>query len=216
MSTRASQVPAPGRNAVEAILTAAAALFSDKGFEAASMNEIARRARVSKANVFHHFGSKRELYLAVLRSACEASSTGLFRAATAQEPAYAERLQAFTRAHLQSLIEHESDSWLMLRALIEEPTADGSALAERVFGDNFKRLVGLIREGQRSGLIRSELDAAAVVVLLIGADVFFFQTRRVLRHLPDVSFADEPTRFSKAWWEVFWKGIAAQPQSAKE
>lgn len=211
MSTHRCDSIAPP-SAAQAILRAAEHLFSDKGFDAASVNEIARKARVSKANVFHHFGCKRDLYLAVLRSACEESSSALFRDVAHTQTDYPERLRSFAHGHLQALLAHQSASWLMLRAVIEEPTADGSALAERVFGDNFERLVTLIREGQHNGFIRCDLDPAALVVLLIGADVFFFQTREVLRHLPAVGFADDPKRFSSTWWDVFWTGVAAQPQ----
>jgi TetR/AcrR family transcriptional regulator len=47
------------------ILDAALAEFVDRGFEAASSNTIARRARVAKGLVFHHFGTKADLYLVV-------------------------------------------------------------------------------------------------------------------------------------------------------
>lgn len=47
------------------ILDAALAEFVERGFEAASSNTIARRAKVAKGLVFHHFGTKSDLYLAV-------------------------------------------------------------------------------------------------------------------------------------------------------
>lgn len=47
------------------ILDAALAEFVERGLEAASSNTIARRAKVAKGLVFHHFGTKSDLYLAV-------------------------------------------------------------------------------------------------------------------------------------------------------
>lgn len=47
------------------ILDAALAEFVARGFDGASTNTIARAAGVAKGLVFHHFGSKAELYLAV-------------------------------------------------------------------------------------------------------------------------------------------------------
>ncbi len=58
---------------VARILAAAEELFSRRGFDAVSMNEIAEAAGVSKANIFHHFESKNALYLAVVRNACSDS-----------------------------------------------------------------------------------------------------------------------------------------------
>jgi AcrR family transcriptional regulator len=47
------------------ILDAAEELFAERGFAAASMREIARRARTSQALLHHHFGTKANLYDAV-------------------------------------------------------------------------------------------------------------------------------------------------------
>ena len=49
----------------ERILEAAQLLFSSRGFETVTMAEIARRARVARATVFNHFGSKGALVEAI-------------------------------------------------------------------------------------------------------------------------------------------------------
>ncbi len=51
----------------EAILEAAEALFAERGYEATSMQEIATAAGVSRGMPGYAFGSKRELYEAVLQ-----------------------------------------------------------------------------------------------------------------------------------------------------
>ena len=48
------------------ILDAAVQCFSEKGFGATSMSEIARAASTSKASVFHHFETKENLYKEVI------------------------------------------------------------------------------------------------------------------------------------------------------
>src|SRR5258708_4019982 len=49
-----------------AILDAATAEFVNNGFAGASVNEIAARANVNKRMLYHYFGKKEELYIAVL------------------------------------------------------------------------------------------------------------------------------------------------------
>jgi TetR/AcrR family transcriptional regulator, regulator of autoinduction and epiphytic fitness len=49
-----------------AIVDATAAEFLREGYSAASMDEIARRAGVSKPTVYKHFGNKERLFLAVI------------------------------------------------------------------------------------------------------------------------------------------------------
>src|SRR5262245_20920130 len=57
--------PASGTRA--RILTAAAEEFGARGFAAATMDRIARRARVNKAMIYYHFPGKRALYAAIVR-----------------------------------------------------------------------------------------------------------------------------------------------------
>ena len=47
------------------LLDAAAAVFDERGYSEASLEEVARRAGVSRALIYHHFGSKEGLLLAL-------------------------------------------------------------------------------------------------------------------------------------------------------
>ena len=46
----------------EKIREAAMAVFAEKGFEGASINDIAKRAGCTKPMIFYYFGSKEELF----------------------------------------------------------------------------------------------------------------------------------------------------------
>ena len=48
------------------LLDAALTVFSQKGFHATTLNEIAGIAGVTKGSVFHHFDTKTDLYIAVI------------------------------------------------------------------------------------------------------------------------------------------------------
>src|SRR5438552_8258301 len=50
------------------ILRSAVAEFADKGLAGARVDEIAARARINKRMLYHYFGNKEALYLAVLES----------------------------------------------------------------------------------------------------------------------------------------------------
>lgn len=52
----------------EAILAAALDAFSEQGFDGASLDDVAARGGVSKALIYEHFESKRDLQLALLDS----------------------------------------------------------------------------------------------------------------------------------------------------
>ncbi len=63
-----THAPAPKR---QAIVAAAARVFLDSGYGAASMDAIADEAGVSKQTVYSHFGAKDALFQAIIEDKCE-------------------------------------------------------------------------------------------------------------------------------------------------
>jgi AcrR family transcriptional regulator len=64
----------------EAILDAAAAVLAEAGLTDASLSEIARRAGLSKANVYRYFESREAIFLELLRVDYEAAAASFERA----------------------------------------------------------------------------------------------------------------------------------------
>jgi len=192
--------------AKQRILKSAEELFSKHSFDAVSMHTIAMHAGVSKANIFHHFGSKNTLYLAVLREACQ-QSTELLQDLVHESGPLAQCLARFAEAHLAHILERESVPRLILSELLKGNPHRGEELAQQVFGENFARLVETLRRGKAEGELRAEIDPAMAATLLVGANVFFFQARDVLRHFPDVDFADNPTHYSRMLADLLLHGI---------
>jgi TetR/AcrR family transcriptional regulator len=197
---------------VERILAAAESLFAEHGFDAVSMSAIGEAAGVSKANVFHHFISKNDLYLAVLRNACRDAVQHLDDLSS-DEAALTERLTQFARAHLVNLLDHAQVARLMLRELLSDNPRQGQELAEKVYGEKFSRFVAILRTGQKAGELRADIDPAMVATVLLGANVFFFESREVLRHFPDVTFTQQPERYSTMLADILLHGILP-PDSA--
>jgi len=189
------------------ILEVAERLFADKGFDAVSISDIAVQAGVSKANIFHHFKSKEGLYMAVLRSACDHSARALDEVEGRLNQDPRARMETFCSLHLKALLAHPRSSRLIQRELLEGATERGRQLAEQVFSDHFSRVVKLVREGQAQGFLRRDFDPALLAFLLVSTNVFFFESRPVLRHLPEVDFADSPDHYSQAVFELLSRGF---------
>lgn len=162
----------PTTDAYSRILGTAEELFSEQGYDAVSISAIAERANVSKANIFHHFKIKHELYLAVLKCACH-KSTRLLDDMVQAVGGPEGRLCHFIQAHMAHLYEHHRVTRLILRELVENGPRRGRELAEGAVGKNFARLVGILREGQARGELRDDVDPAVVATLLVGANVSF-------------------------------------------
>ncbi len=188
-----------------AILEAAETLFSEQGFDAVSLRQVAERAGVSKANIIHHFTSKEGLYHAVLRGAMERCDA-LLEALEEREGDPLQRLRSYSRENLRQMFAHPEAYRLLLREILEHGQERGSELAARVVGESFERLVALVREGQEAGALRRELDPALMALVLVACKVFLFQSGGVLRHLPGAEITQEPDHYMEAVMELLLEG----------
>ena len=194
------------------ILEAATQLFADKGFDAVPLSAIAERAGVSKGNIFYHFGSKELLYTAVIRQACDHTAR-LLHEATTRTGSFTERVRHFASAHMQNLMSHPTLSRLILREFLEGDARRGSMQVEEIMGANFAKLVDIFRAGQKEGVVKADLDPAALTVALVAGNVFFFQVRSMLPHFPDARAVDNPDYYSRVVVDVFLNGVLAEPQN---
>jgi AcrR family transcriptional regulator len=105
-------MPASDRRAL--ILEAAREAFAEGGYHQTSLGEIAERAGVSKALLYEHFDSKRELHAAMLEAHVTELLLRINEALADAEPGEA-RLRAGTEAFLAFLEERRGAAAIMLR-----------------------------------------------------------------------------------------------------
>jgi len=188
------------------ILDTAEKLFGCHGFEGVSMSTLAKEAGVSKANIFHHFKSKEELYMTVLHRARKRFVSQLISAANGQHDTQ-QRLHTLTRVYLKQILANEPLVRLLLRELMEK-RHPGEMLSERLFADNFSELVALMREAQSRGELRASFDPGMAMLIIAAVSLFYVQGRDFIHHLPGMAWADAPENISDALWEILWHGIA--------
>lgn len=108
-STPAKRLPAEQRRAL--IEQSAAKLFSARGFDGARLDEIAAGAGVSKPILYRHFGSKRDLYLALLSR--HRDDLASLAADDAGEGTMQERLEAVIERWF-AYVEARPETWPMI------------------------------------------------------------------------------------------------------
>jgi AcrR family transcriptional regulator len=111
------------------MLEVAGRSFAARGFHAASMDEIASQAGISKPMLYQYFGSKEGLYVAYVRQQGSALLAGMRDAARRDAPP-AERLRQGTLAFLGYVDEHRA-GWALL---YREAASQGGPLAEEIAG----------------------------------------------------------------------------------
>jgi AcrR family transcriptional regulator len=95
-----------------AILEAARSAFADGGFHQTSLDAVAERAGVSKALIYEHFDSKRDLYLAMLEMHVEELVERVSAAVTAADQPE-ERMRAGLEAFF-AFVEERRGAWRIM------------------------------------------------------------------------------------------------------
>jgi AcrR family transcriptional regulator len=117
-----------------AILRAAATLIAERGYHGASMRDLARAVGLQMASLYHHFGSKQELLVAIMREAMADLTTYVSDAIEAAGSDPRGRLAAAIRAHVRFHAERRPEVIVAdseLRSLAEPGRAEIVALRDR-------------------------------------------------------------------------------------
>jgi AcrR family transcriptional regulator len=154
------------------ILLAAAAVFQERGYQGATMADIAARVNLTAGSLYHHFpAGKRDLLLAVLNTGIETVLAEI--AVIMQEGGTAaERLRRMITSYVVNVTNNVSFGATMvfeIRALLdlEDTVADRDRFLQRraEFEGAFRRV---INDGIAIGEFRS-VDVAVFVKALLGA-----------------------------------------------
>ena len=160
----------PRRIREQQIIDVAVTVFSKRGYHAASVDEIAELAGISKPMVYLYLESKEGLFIACLRREAERLVTAFQAAARGQRGPDA-RLYAGLGAFFAFVADHR-DSWVVLHrqaAELSEAIASEVSLARRAV---MEQVAGLIRDGIAESGSAAKLhdeDADFVAHALVGA-----------------------------------------------
>jgi len=125
------------------LLDAAARLFSQRGFRATSMRDIAKAVDMLSGSIYYHFNSKQDILLAVYAEGARRIGESV-DAALARETDPWKRLKAASAAHLNALsVIHQDYAQVMIRTLPQEADDIGVQLRDirRDYEARFRRLI---------------------------------------------------------------------------
>ena len=197
------------------LLAAAIAEFAAHGFRGASVDAIARRARVNKAMIYYHFDNKLALYLEILQTifAALADRTALVVASAATPQ---DKLGAFIDAFGAETVTRPYLPRIMMLELADGArrlTPDTLRLMSRLF----QNLNAILEEGWRAGVFR-RADPLMTYFNLV-APLFFFLASAPVRdamarhHIVDTGKVDTPA-FLAHMKSLAVRALAADPHEA--
>lgn len=162
------------------ILLAARAEFSMAGYEGARVDKIAERSKMSKGLIYHYFGSKDALFIAVLediyqelRSENKELILDEFEPEEGIRQLIAHTFRYFV-AHPEFIVLVHSENIMKARHLKE------SVQIRKMFEPLSLKLGELIERGARQGLFRQDVDVIELYVTIVGLGYFFLSNRHTL------------------------------------
>ncbi|MBX3186944.1 MAG: TetR/AcrR family transcriptional regulator [Labilithrix sp.] len=180
----------------EEIILEATRLFAERGYEGASMGDLAERVGLRKASLFHHFPSKDVLYATVLLQLVESVRVAIVGAA-ASEGSFEARLDALTDALTTTLGSQPHAARLFVREAMETgpafsraPGQTGPAMRERLgrtINDVLSASLEFARAGQREGAFNPDVDATQIIVSLIGIHFMPFAIGEIVERFTGTS-----------------------------
>jgi len=171
----------------ETLLAEACEAFAEKGYAGASMGEIAKRTGLRKASLFHHFGSKDQLYNEVL-----ASTLGdlgrMVREAEDEQGDFIERLDRLGDRVTDYLGANPEAARLLIRELVDSgpfSTREGSEILQA----SLAAVSSFLASGMESEAIPRQ-DPLQLSWSIVGLLLLWFAAPHVLQHsLPGDIFA---------------------------
>jgi AcrR family transcriptional regulator len=148
----------------EQILEAAAQIFSEKGYHAASMRDIADAVRLRKPSLYHHVTSKQEILFTLLDQALEILIDGLQVVVDMDMPPD-EKLREAMREYLRILTENKELSAVLL---LEHRSLEAEFHTRHIPArDRFEGMWRqLVQEGVDAGIFHCQDIAMATRALL--------------------------------------------------
>jgi TetR/AcrR family transcriptional regulator, cholesterol catabolism regulator len=182
------------------ILDAAAQIFREKGFHAASMHDIAQAVNLQKASLYYHVSSKQEILLVLLDRALDVLIEHIESVAGQPLPPD-EKIRLAICAYLEAMLENlDLSAVLLLEHRSLEPQYNARHVPRR---DRFERLWrDMIEEGLEQGVFDCD-DPALAARYLLGV-----MNWTITWYRPEGSLT--PQAISIQFAELFLKGLMSR------
>lgn len=184
------------------ILLAAAQIFSQKGFHATSMQDIADAVSLQKASLYHHVSSKQEILVEVLDQALDLLISRMEMVMTAQLPPD-QRLRLAMKSYLSTLLENRDlASVLLIEYRSLDPALNTRHIPRRDRYEHLWRI--LIQQGLDAGIFCCTDPSIAARALLgvLNSTISWYR--------PDGTYS--PEEIACQYSDLFLTGLLHRPQ----
>ena len=180
----------PGSATRGDLMVAARKLFSERGYDGASVRAITKAAGANLGSVTYHFGSKRSLYAAVLEERLRPLAARVQDVARGDGSAL-ERMLGIVEAYFDHLAEHPD----LPRLLLQEVAAGKQppSVVIEIIRSIKEAIAGLQLQGVADGSVR-EGHPVLTALSVVSQPVYLALVAPLLRTVGPVDLSHPPTR----------------------
>jgi AcrR family transcriptional regulator len=169
-------MPRADADSKTAILDAAERLFAEQGYAATTIKQIGAAAGVNSALLYYYYDSKETLYHELLSERIgELIQKGMSTMSLGGEPE--DTVKALVARQSELLREHPNLPRLIMRELVDHQASHAQEQVSQIAATVFRGLCEIIRQGQRSGAFRADLDPRFAAISTIAQVVYFAVAR---------------------------------------
>lgn len=157
-------------NQREWILEVAENLFTQDGIERVTLADIARAARLTKATLYRYFSSKEEMAQEIFKVVTRGWGERNQREVWAPPGSGYDYIERFVTAHFNYLFHNRREARFVAEFNYKYaqawPAELMSQLLAETLGEERQRLLDCIRQGQKDGSLRPDIDAEVLLATI--------------------------------------------------
>jgi AcrR family transcriptional regulator len=155
------------------LIDAALHQFAEKGFDGASIRDIAHAAGVTEALVYHYFRNKEHLFEEMLKARSFAPVLRRVLDEAGDEASPAQVLHRVLQEFLDMMYDNASMARMFIIEFMRNPVC--TKYFRAMLEDNTANLTHYLQRQQQRGVLRADIDAESVAGMLLGmAFALFF------------------------------------------
>lgn len=177
-----------------AIINAAEKLFAEKGFDGASVRDIAQEADVNVAMISYYFGSKEKLMEAVFEERTVNIKLKVENLLQDKSITPIQKVYILIDDYVDKFIHQQQFHKIMMREQMINKHTPVAALIHELKKKNLESIKTLIQEGQKTGAFKKNIDIVLMMTTMVGTvsqmltSQHFYRSLNNMEHMDDMEF----------------------------
>ena len=190
----------------EIILNKAEKLFAGSGFGSVSMTNIANACNMSKANLYHHFSSKEDLYTQILIRA-QKNTQNILEKTKKITGTYIEKIEFFINEHLNQMLKDPMKYKLLAREFSDLGRSSRAMPSVGLMEQNLSQIVDLIDQAKKSKEIIETTDSRLLAYQLLSPNLTYITHQNLFDSVFEGLGPSSNENFSKTLTTNLLRGV---------